>query len=53
VLAATLPFTFSANAIAPIGPPSQLGQHTHGALRDWLGVGDAEIDALERENALV
>jgi crotonobetainyl-CoA:carnitine CoA-transferase CaiB-like acyl-CoA transferase len=53
VLAATLPFTFSASAIAPIGAPSQLGAHTHEALRDWLSLSDAEIDALERERALV
>jgi benzylsuccinate CoA-transferase BbsF subunit len=53
VLAATVPFTLSANAIAPIGAPCQLGEHTHDALRDWLNLSDAEIDALERENALV
>jgi crotonobetainyl-CoA:carnitine CoA-transferase CaiB-like acyl-CoA transferase len=53
VLAATLPFTFSASATAAIGAPSQLGAHTHEALRDWLSLSDAEIDALERERALV
>ncbi len=53
VLAATVPFSLSGNAIAPIGAPSQLGEHTHEALRDWLNLHDAEIDALERENALI
>jgi crotonobetainyl-CoA:carnitine CoA-transferase CaiB-like acyl-CoA transferase len=53
VLAATLPFAFSASAISPIGAPSQLGEHTHAALRDWLHLSDAEIDALERARALV
>ena len=53
VLAATVPFSMSGNAVAPIGAPSQLGEHTHEALRDWLNLDDAEIDALERENALV
>jgi crotonobetainyl-CoA:carnitine CoA-transferase CaiB-like acyl-CoA transferase len=53
VLTATVPFTFSSSAIAPVGAPSQLGEHTHEALRDWLDLSDAEIDALERERALV
>jgi crotonobetainyl-CoA:carnitine CoA-transferase CaiB-like acyl-CoA transferase len=53
VLTATVPFTFSASAIAPVSAPSQLGAHSHDALRDWLSLSDAEIDALDRERALV
>jgi crotonobetainyl-CoA:carnitine CoA-transferase CaiB-like acyl-CoA transferase len=53
VLAASVPFTLSGSAIASVGAPSQLGEHTHEALRNWLNLSNEEIDSLERENALV
>ncbi|HZT06182.1 MAG TPA: CoA transferase [Chloroflexota bacterium] len=53
VLTATVPFAFSRSAISPIVPPSELGADTRMALRDWLGMSDAEIDELERQKALV
>ncbi len=52
-LAATVPFTFSASAISEIGPTTPLGASTREALRDWLNLSDAEIDELDRQQALV
>jgi benzylsuccinate CoA-transferase BbsF subunit len=52
-LAATLPFTFSASTVAPVEAPDALGGHTREALRDWLGMLDAELDELDRQGALV
>jgi len=48
VLACSLPFRFSRNAVAAVGPPCVLGEHTNDVLADWLGMDAAEIDALER-----
>jgi crotonobetainyl-CoA:carnitine CoA-transferase CaiB-like acyl-CoA transferase len=49
---AMLPFSFSTSATAAPVPPPKLGQHTRDALRDWLGMSDAEVAALETEDVL-
>jgi len=53
VLAASLPFAFSHSAVAAVEAPCELGEHSSEVLRDWLGMNDGEIDALERARALV
>ena len=53
VLTCGVPFTFSRSTLSPIGAPSRLGEHNSEVLHDWLGVGEAEIGALERDGALV
>ena len=53
VLAASLPFAFSDSAVAAVDAPCELGEHSSEVLRDWLGLNDGEIDALERARALV
>jgi len=52
-LAATCPFSFGKTSLAAITPPSLLGEHTRAALRDWLCMNDAEIDALDKARALI
>jgi crotonobetainyl-CoA:carnitine CoA-transferase CaiB-like acyl-CoA transferase len=51
VLTATLPFRFSANEIEDVGPPCKLGEHSSDVLRDWLGMDDAAIAALDGQRA--
>jgi benzylsuccinate CoA-transferase BbsF subunit len=53
VLACSVPFTFSRSTIGPVGVPCRLGEHNAEVLLDWLGIADDEIDALERNGALV
>jgi len=48
ILACTLPFSFSRSAIADVGVPCKLGEHTSVVLHDWLGIEGSEIDAFER-----
>ncbi len=52
-LAATVPFTFSVSPVTPVGPTMPLGAATHEVLRDWLNLVGAEIDELDRQQALV
>ncbi|MBG9387393.1 CaiB/BaiF CoA transferase family protein [Caenimonas aquaedulcis] len=47
-----LPFRFSRTPVQPTRPAPLLGEHTREILRDMLGLGDAEIDALEAEQVL-
>ncbi len=49
---ARLPFELSESPTAPPGPIARLGQQTRSALETWIGLSEAEIQALEAENAL-
>src|SRR5262249_46907362 len=53
VLVAGLPFTLQRSETCPPTAPAALGEHTGAALTDWLGLSEAEIQALESEGALV
>jgi crotonobetainyl-CoA:carnitine CoA-transferase CaiB-like acyl-CoA transferase len=53
VQVAGLPFTLQKSATCAPTPPAALGEHTGSALTDWLGLTEAEIQALESEGALV
>ena len=53
ILVTGLPFTYSRSAVAPLQPAPSLGQHTQEVLDEWLGMTEAEINALEEEGALV
>jgi benzylsuccinate CoA-transferase BbsF subunit len=47
-----LPFRFSRTPVRPQRGAPLLGEHTHEVLRDLLGLGDAEIAALDAEGVL-
>jgi benzylsuccinate CoA-transferase BbsF subunit len=47
-----LPFRFTHTPVQPRRPAPLLGEHTREVLNDLLGLGDAEIDALEAEGVL-
>jgi benzylsuccinate CoA-transferase BbsF subunit len=51
LLAASLPFTFSASTVEPVGAPCSLGEHTAEVLHDWLGLEATEIGALDGRHA--
>jgi benzylsuccinate CoA-transferase BbsF subunit len=51
VLAATLPFGFSASVVQEVGVACQLGEHTSDVLRDWLSMDDATIAHLNEQRA--
>jgi benzylsuccinate CoA-transferase BbsF subunit len=48
-----VPFAFSSSPITPPASASALGEHTEVALREWLGLSDAEIQDLAASEALV
>jgi benzylsuccinate CoA-transferase BbsF subunit len=48
-----IPFTLSSSAFAPSRPAPSLGQHSREVLREWLALPENEIEALEKEKALV
>lgn len=48
-----VPFVFGRSAITPPASAPALGEHTLIALREWLGLSDAEIQELEAHRALV
>jgi benzylsuccinate CoA-transferase BbsF subunit len=51
VLAATLPFRFSASEVQEVGVACQLGEHTSDVLHDWLSMDDATIAHLNEQRA--
>ena len=46
VIGSPLQFTGAPFGEVPVDPPAQLGEHTHGVLRDLLHYDDARIDRL-------
>lgn len=52
-LAAGLPFAFSRSQTFEPEAPPLIGAHTRPALREWIGLSDAEIDQLDAAGALV
>jgi benzylsuccinate CoA-transferase BbsF subunit len=52
-LAAALPFFLGTSETMRPQPPAPIGAHTRQALREWIGMSDAEIDELESAGALV
>jgi crotonobetainyl-CoA:carnitine CoA-transferase CaiB-like acyl-CoA transferase len=53
MLATGVPFGFGVSRIAPLAPAPRLGEHTHTALQEWLGMTPDEIAAVEAEGTLV
>ena len=52
MLTTGLPFRFSTGSFPAPSPAPALGQHNDEVLRDWLGLGQEEIQALDNQGAL-
>jgi crotonobetainyl-CoA:carnitine CoA-transferase CaiB-like acyl-CoA transferase len=52
-LAAGLPFALSRSQTFEPESPPVIGAHTRPALREWIGLSDAEIDQLDAAGALI
>ena len=49
MLTTVLPFRFSTGSFPAPSPAPTLGQHRNEVLRDWLGLAEEEIQALDNQ----
>jgi crotonobetainyl-CoA:carnitine CoA-transferase CaiB-like acyl-CoA transferase len=51
LVAPSVPFRFGQSTVEPVGAPCMQGEHNAVVLRDWLGLDEAAVNALDAQKA--